>query len=58
MKKQNIGFLLLGIGAFVGFLSCVLTMLDFAPELRGFMLYGLTSLALVLIFIGLYFVFE
>ena len=57
-EKQNTGFLLTGIGAFIGFLSCVFTMLDLLPEFRGFMLYGLTSIALVFIFIGLYFIFE
>ena len=57
-EKQYLGFILLGVGAFLGFLSCVFTMLDLVPELRGFMLYGLTSLALVVIFVGLYFVFE
>lgn len=57
-EKQTIGFIILAVGAFIGFLSCVFTMLDLAPELRGFMLYGLTSIALVLIFAGLYFVFE
>ncbi len=57
-EKQNTGFMLTGIGAFIGFLSCVFTMLDLLPEFRGFMLYGLTSIALVFIFIGLYFIFE
>ncbi|MFN8297138.1 MAG: hypothetical protein U0T69_13145 [Chitinophagales bacterium] len=57
-EKQNIGFVLTGIGAFIGFLSCLFTMLDLIPELRGFMLYGLTSIALVLIFAGLYYIFE
>lgn len=57
-EKQTLGFVILGIGAFIGFLSCVFTMLDLIPELRGFMLYGLTSIALVFIMAGLYFVFE
>jgi hypothetical protein len=57
-EKQNMGFILTGIGAFIGFLSCVFTMLDLIPELRGFMLYGLTSIALVFIFVGLYYIFE
>lgn len=57
-EKQYTGFILTGIGAFIGFVSCVFTMLDLIPELRGFVLYGLTSIALVFIFIGLYYIFE
>ena len=57
-KKKRNDFVLTGIGAFIGFLSCLFTMLDLMPELRGFMLYGLTSIALVFIFAGLYYIFE
>ena len=57
-KRQNTGFILSGLGAFIGFLSCVFTMLDLDPSLRGFMLYGLTSIGLVFIFAGLFLVFE
>lgn len=56
--RQTIGFIITSIGAFFGFLSCVFTMLDLIPEMRGFMLYGLTSIGIVLIFIGLFLVFE
>jgi hypothetical protein len=57
-ERQTTGFTLTGIGAFIGFISCLFTMLDLVPELRGLVLYGLTSLALIFIFIGLYFIFE
>lgn len=57
-EKQNIGFVVTAIGAFIGFLSCLFTMLDFAPEMRGFMLYGLTSIAILVVFIGLFLIFE
>lgn len=57
-EKQTIGFIITAIGAFIGFLSCVFTMLDFAPEMRGFMLYGLTSIAIIVVFIGLFLIFE
>lgn len=57
-ERQTLGFIITSIGAFLGFVSCVMTMLDIFPDLRGFMLYGLTSLALVFIFIGLYYIFE
>lgn len=56
--RQTTGFVLTGIGSFLGFISCLFTMLDLVPELRGFMLYGLTSIGLVVIFIGLYLIFE
>ena len=57
-ERQKIGFILTAVGAFFGFLSCVFTMLDLIPEMRGFMLYGLTTIGIVLIFVGLFFVFE
>lgn len=57
-ERQTIGFVLAGIGSFLGFLSCVFTMLDVFPEFRGFVLYGLTSLGIVVATLGLYFIFE
>lgn len=53
-KRQFAGFIFLGIGAFVGFLSCVTSLINPVPELFNWFLYGLTSVALVLIFRGLY----
>ena len=52
------GFICLGIGAMTGFISCVLTLTNPVPELYNVILYGLTSVAVTIIFIGLYFVFE
>lgn len=57
-KKQFNGFLLLGIGGFLGFFSCVLSVINPIPELYNLILYGFTSVSLVLIFAGLYCVFE
>ncbi len=57
-KRQRIGFLFMGIGSFLGFLSCVLTMIDIMPAFNNFFLYGLTSLAVAMVFVGLFFVFE
>lgn len=57
-KRQYIGFVLTGIGAFLGFISCVLTMINLIPELTNLFLYGLTTLAIVLVMIGLYYIFE
>ncbi|MBL0358632.1 MAG: hypothetical protein IPP72_18000 [Chitinophagaceae bacterium] len=57
-KKQFTGFVCMAIGAFLGFISCVLTILNPVPELYNIILFGLTSLAILIIFLGLYFVFE
>ncbi len=57
-KRQLAGFICLGAGAFLGFTSCVLTMVNPVPELYNLVLYGLTSVAMVFIFVGLYYLFE
>lgn len=53
-KRQFTGFIFLGIGAFMGFVSCVTALVNPVPELFYWFLYGLTSVALVFIFYGLY----
>ena len=57
-KIQFTGFICLGTGAFLGFISCVLTLTNPIPELFNIILYGLTSVAILIICAGLYFVFE
>lgn len=57
-KRQKTGFICMAAGAFLGFLSCVLTMLHLIPALTGLFLYGLTTLAIVVVLIGCYLVFE
>lgn len=57
-KRQTTGFIWMGIGALLGFISCLLSILNPVPELYYWILYGLTSVAITFIFIGLYFVFE
>lgn len=57
-KRQTNGFICLAVGAFMGFISCVLTLANPVPELYNVILYGLTSLAILIIFAGLYFLFE
>jgi hypothetical protein len=57
-KKQFTGFLFMAVGAFLGFVSCVLTLINPIPELYNVILFGLTSIAIIVIFIGMYFVFE
>ena len=57
-KRQFKGFIFLGIGAFLGFVSCTLTLINPVPSLYYYILYGLTSISMTFIFLGLYFVFE
>ncbi len=52
------GFLFAGLGAFIGFISCLLTIINPVPELYNVILFGLTSVAILLICLGLYFLFE
>lgn len=57
-RRQFAGFIYLGAGAFLGFVSCVLTLVNPIPALYDYILYGLTSIAITLMIIGLYQLFE
>ncbi len=57
-QKQSKGFILISSGAILGFVSCVLTLTNPVPELFHTILYGLTSVAVLLIILGLYLIFE
>ena len=57
-NRQFIGFICAGLGAFLGFISCVLSIVNPIPELYNLILFGLTSLAIIIIVVGLYLVFE
>lgn len=57
-KRRLKGFICLGAGAFLGFLSCILTVINPVPELYNWILFGLTSIAILLICFGLYNIFE
>jgi hypothetical protein len=57
-NKQFVGFLCVAIGAFLGFISCVLSILNPIPELYNVILFGLTSIAIIIICVGMYFIFE
>lgn len=57
-KRQFTGFICMGIGAFLGFVSCVLSIINPFPDLYNIILFGLTSLAILIICLGMYFVFE
>lgn len=57
-KRNFNGFIYLGLGAFIGFISCVLAVINPLPEWHNFFLFGLTSIAVLIVFIGLYMIFE
>ncbi len=52
------GFICTGLGALLGFISCLLSIINPVPELYNLILFGLTSVAILLICLGLYFLFE
>lgn len=57
--KRNVkGFAFLGIGASLGFVACVLCMINPVPELYSLILYGLTSAAVAMLIAGLYYLLE
>jgi hypothetical protein len=58
LKRLTHGFILLGIGAFVGFIGCVLAITNPFPNLYSLSLYGSTCLAILLIGLGMYYVLE
>lgn len=57
-KKQYRGFIWLVTGAVLGFISCVLSLTNPVPELYYYILYGLTSIVVLILCYGLYLVFE
>jgi len=57
-KKLSSGFIYLATGAVLGFVSTVLTVFNPVPGLINYILYGLTSIAVLIIFRGLYLIFE
>ncbi len=56
--RMQRGFLLVGVGAVLGFVSCVLTLTDISPALNNLFLFGLTPAAAVILLIGCYLIFE
>ena len=57
-KRRNTGFIFMAAGAFLGFLSCVLTITHALPNMFEFIFYGLTTIAVSMVVLGLYYVFE
>ena len=57
-SRQFKGFVYLASGAFMGFLSCLLTLTNPVPELYNWILYGFTSLSILILMLGLYYLLE
>lgn len=57
-KRRTTGFICMAAGAFLGFISCVLTITHAMPDMYNFIMYGLTSIAVCIVVLGLYYVFE
>jgi hypothetical protein len=58
LKRQMNGLIYMGIGAVIGFIGCMLAIIHPSSTLYYTGLYGLTSIAVVFAFIGLYNLFE
>lgn len=56
--RSKKGFVLIVVGALLGFISCILTILDIFPALRDIILVGLTTLAISIAVLGCYYIFE
>jgi hypothetical protein len=57
-RKQTTGFVVAASGALLGFISCVLSLTNPIPSLYDFILFGVTSVAILLIVAGMYLIFE
>lgn len=57
-KRRSVGFVCMAVGAFLGFLSCVLTITHALPGMFNVVFYGLTTAAVCIVVLGLYYVFE
>ncbi|MEY5048625.1 MAG: hypothetical protein RLZZ175_1984 [Bacteroidota bacterium] len=57
-QKLSSGLLFIIIGGAIGFISCVLCILNPLPEFHNLFLYGLTLISVLLIIYGMYVIFE
>lgn len=57
-KRETRGFSYLVAGSLIGFASCVMSIVNPFPVLHEAILYGFTSIAVVVILLGLYFIVE
>ena len=56
--KHFNGIICVIVGAVLGFLSCMLAVFNPIPELFNIFLYGVTPVAILILFAGLYLLFE
>ena len=57
-KRQLMGIILMGIGGFIGFIACVMALLDLIPGMQDFFLFVLTMIGISIVFYGMYLVFQ
>jgi hypothetical protein len=57
-QRQFTGFIWMGTGATLGFVSCIMTLTHAIPALYDVILYGLTGVAVTMAIVGLYYVLE
>ena len=57
-RRQRKGLVWTSIGAFLGFISCLLSIFNPVPSMYDLFLYGFISLAITFICVGLYYIFE
>lgn len=58
LRKQGFGFIYIAVGSILGFIGCVIAMVNPFPEYYHTILYGIGSLSMLIVFWGLYRVFE
>lgn len=58
LRKQGFGFIYIAVGSVIGFIGCVTAMLNPMPEYYHHFLYGFGTLSVIILFFGLYQVFE
>jgi hypothetical protein len=57
-KRRSKGFFCAALGAFIGFIGCILAIFNPIPWLYTMGLFGFTSMAAILICAGMYLLFE
>lgn len=57
-RRLSAGMVYITIGSVLGCISTFLSIFNPIPELYYYILYGLTSVAVLILFWGLYFIFE
>ncbi len=58
LRKQGVGFIYIAAGSILGFIGCVIAMVNPFPEFYHMLLYGFGSISMLIVFWGLYQVFE